>query len=395
MNLKKEKPMQIRNTVSMTRTVAYRPTALAAILLASATVSAQLRVDFNAPGPTHDGSSWAFAHLTFQDALASHPSPPQEFWVAAGTYYPSATHGGTTARHTTFHIPAGFKVYGGFLGNAAGGNETLLQQRNPELNLTILDGNFQNDADPTNNSYHVVYFDGGNFDTTKLSGFTIRNGYANGSGNDARGAGVFIHPGAGSAFAVSLNRLVVKDCFAADGGAGMYISNANGVAQGHVVYFANGWLQGNATHASGGGILVEDGLCELQNVVFWDNSAVLNGGGIAGIKPQGKAGQANVSNCTFHQNQAGQIGGAVYGAGPGTAPVAIVENSILWANTNDEAGSANNVRIDNSVVSGGWPGGNNVIDADPLFREPALGNFRLKYSLANSVPPCLSPCLDQ
>ena len=44
-------------------------------------------IDSDAPGPTHDGTSWLTAYTDLQSALDA--TAAGEIWVAAGTYFPS------------------------------------------------------------------------------------------------------------------------------------------------------------------------------------------------------------------------------------------------------------------------------------------------------------------
>ena len=56
-------------------------------------------VDAAAPGPVHDGASWATAYVFLQDALAEPPAYGDEIWVAAGTYQPDHGGGGQHVKH--------------------------------------------------------------------------------------------------------------------------------------------------------------------------------------------------------------------------------------------------------------------------------------------------------
>jgi hypothetical protein len=70
-------------------------------------------VDADAPGPTHDGSTWDFAYTDLQDALAD-ADPGQQIWVAEGTYKPSVEYGGSGDRYRSFQLKNGVALYGGF-----------------------------------------------------------------------------------------------------------------------------------------------------------------------------------------------------------------------------------------------------------------------------------------
>lgn len=91
-------------------------------------------VDENATG-ANDGSSWADAFTTLQDADAS-VAPNDNVWVAAGTYKPVDKTSGIVFSNKV-------NLYGGF-----NGTETALNQRDIANNPTILSGDI-NGNDPT------------------------------------------------------------------------------------------------------------------------------------------------------------------------------------------------------------------------------------------------------
>ena len=68
-----------------------------------------LYVDVGAPGPTHNGDSWATAYTTLQGALDEATSS-DEIWVAEGVYTPTNTAG----RDASFPLKNGVALYGGF-----------------------------------------------------------------------------------------------------------------------------------------------------------------------------------------------------------------------------------------------------------------------------------------
>ncbi|CAM1354368.1 T9SS type A sorting domain-containing protein [Tenacibaculum insulae] len=167
-------------------------------------------VNTNVSGGANDGTSWANAYSDLQAALNSVYSY-DEIWVAKGTYTPSISD-----VNETFSIRD--NIYGGFAGT-----EANLIDRDLSLihttNATILSGDL-NGNDPVNynlttadytanatnnrsdNSKHVVTVIGNGLE---VNGFTIKNGYANGtSGNDRFGGGIFKE--------VSVSNLTVKNC---------------------------------------------------------------------------------------------------------------------------------------------------------------------------------------
>ena len=69
-----------------------------------------------------DGSNWAAEAMTLQAALAASDLSGDQIWIAAGTYKPVMPADATPTaeeRETTFTIPEGVLVYGGFVGDEA------------------------------------------------------------------------------------------------------------------------------------------------------------------------------------------------------------------------------------------------------------------------------------
>jgi hypothetical protein len=101
------------------------------------------------------------------------------------------------------------------------------------------------------------------------------------------------------------------------------------------------------------------------------------------------AGPVDLINCTITENHATDKKG---GALSDTAGHAVVRNCILWNNrakrakTNEiqNKPSIGTTAVTSSIVQGGCPGTGNI-DTDPLFVDPAGGDFRIQAA---------SPCRD-
>ena len=133
---------------------------LAYVLVSSAALAqGVVYVNGGATG-ANSGSSWIDAFVSLQDALAT-VQIGDEIWLASGTYHPDdgafVEFGDTD---TSFVIPGGVSLYGGFAGI-----ETERNERDFTVFKTVLSGDLlENDAgelDPENplmmdNSRHVV-----------------------------------------------------------------------------------------------------------------------------------------------------------------------------------------------------------------------------------------------
>jgi parallel beta-helix repeat protein len=180
-----------------------------ALLLCRSSAAAVVYVNQNAPGPAHNGGSWAEAFLTVQEGV-DHAASDDDVWVAAGTYVQCIT------------MKEGVALYGGFVGT-----EISRDQRDFVTNETILDGGLAGT---------VVSFPSAITNKTRVDGFTIRNGNAD------IGGGISCD----HASPVIANN-VIRANQGADEGGGIWCDSSNAVITGNQI-------TGNSGSTFGGGI---------------------------------------------------------------------------------------------------------------------------------------------
>lgn len=133
----------------------------------------------------------------------------------------------------------------------------------------------------------------------------------------------------------------------------------------------------NFATESGGAVYNSNGADPtFLNCEFIGNNAVLAGGAIFNSRSN-----AMFINCTVSGSTAG-LGGAMFNE---DFSFPIVTNSVFWDNSLGQffdGDSLTSARYSN--IQGGWPGIGNI-DADPMFVDPASGNYRLLSG---------SPCID-
>jgi hypothetical protein len=279
---------------------------------------------------TDDGLSWVTPLRNLQTALDL-ATAGDEIWVAQGTYYPDEGANQTPDdRNSTFTLKSGVKVLGGFIGiNGA------IIPRDTELFPTILNGDI--DQDDTNipmgaNSYHVVT----GADNAILDGFTIQSGFADGSGPNENGGGIY-----NTADGMLVMNCIITKNDAIHGG-GLYdsglisrIENVEFVTNnsniGGAVYndnafstFVNCQFLGNAT--SQGGAVYNTGTDPntFINCLFSGNLASQEGGGIYNI-----GSPLNLISCTVSGNNASVSAGGLYLE---NTNLGVFQNTILWNN---------------------------------------------------------------
>ena len=273
------------------------------LVTASAALGKIIYVDADATG-ANDGSSWADAYNSPQDALADANSAvkPVEIRVAEGIYTPdsnSADPNGTGDRTATFQLINDVALKGGYTGFG----QPDPNGRDIELYETILSGDLDgNDVDvndpcdletePTRseNSYHVLTGSGTD-ETAILDGFIIKGGNAN-SLSTWKGGGMYCDGDP------VLNNCTFILNSAADSGGGMYNSSGSNPTLTNCT-FAN-----NSAY-TGGGMQNYHSAPVLVNCTFRQNWA-RGGGGMDNWRSN-----VILTNCTFAKNSAPYDGGGV------------------------------------------------------------------------------------
>lgn len=360
-----------------------------------------------------DGLTWATAKRTIQAGIDT-SAAGNEIWVAAGPAY--------VERIT---LKSGVGLYGGF-----NGTETSRGARNPNINVTIIDGNAAG---------HVVSASGAGI-TTTIDGFTIRNGSGTGAGiycynaspaiasnivTGNAGSGIYCYAAApvitgnivqansgrgidcrGSTTTTISNNIIRQNL---DGG--IYCDNSaptitrntvernstSGDGGGINTYYSSPVIQGNTIYGnfaqrSGGGIMCyRSSPVVKSNVISWNTAA--DGGGLllyyrceptianntiiynsATLRTHGGAislenASTTVSYPTVANNVIADNSSGIYRVDTSTTPT--LANNCLWDNTH--------------FAYSGVAAGVTDFQADPQIASDALGDYHLSAS---------SPCLN-
>ena len=346
-----------------------------------------------------DGSSWANATTDLVWALNAakqiHDSYniSPEIWVAEGTYY------GNTSSNNAFSIAGGVKLYGGFAGT-----ENSIDERNITAHPTVLDGQETRRVIRQTSAGHSDQYDYYP-DSLVIDGFTVRNGYANGS-DGSNGGGAYL------SFNFWVNNCRFENNRCNDRGGAVYVA---GGRDGDIAYgFDHCVFTGNQAHETGGAVCDDYQYADYYHCVFQGNTSENYAGGVRG-------GRAFV-NCAIIGNHANQASGGIqnvgklmlncdivgntsnsssYGIGLREFDGALV-NCVIWGNKalysddNYNISVNYNMRIYNSAVEGGCNDnyGNSAInlasDNDgsengllyPFFVDPASGDYRLRDNSA-------------
>jgi predicted outer membrane repeat protein len=355
--------------------------------------TAVLYVDITNNSGTKNGSSWATAYSSIQDAVDA-ASSGDEIWVAAGTY--------TGTGDYVVEMAEDVDLYGGFAGT-----ETQQEQPNWISNPTTIDG-----ADTRRGLLGAH--------GSRLDGFTVTRG-----GNFMDGGGMYVGGELLNEVFMSIVNCTFVNNYTINGGAiyNLYgdielincTFTQNGALQGGAVYNINSYstitgctfnenLSSNyggaiynvSTYAEisdcyfignsvgyinaskGGGLYSKYSRETITNCVFRDNETDGFGGGFYSLGSYG----ATIVNCSFSGNQAGDQGGGIWTDG---SPV--IKNSILWGNSADNNGNEiydeySAADISYSCLNGIFPGTGNL-NTNPDFVSQT--DLRLQAG---------SPCID-
>ena len=258
------------------------------------------------------------------------------------------------------------------------GSLFLTTQNTTYISTTTIDGN---------SSGSVVSFDNSENSSAILCGFTITNG-----SNYNYGGGIFC-----SYSSPILQNLTIISNSAEEGGGICCVHSSpslqNVTISGNTAYESLGLgsgggiccyssspnlesvtITGNSAEGMGGGIFSNNSSPNLENVTITGNSADFGGGIFC------YSSSPNLENVTITSNSAG-YGGSIFC--DSSSPSLI--NSILWNDSPQEiyifSGS---VTVTYSDIEDGWAGTGNI-DSDPLFVNPAIGDYHLQST---------SPCID-
>lgn len=243
-----------------------------------------------------NGKFWQSAYNNLDDAITDAERDGAQIWIAKGTYIP---HGDD--RNASFQLAKGIRLYGGFKGN-----ETSIDQRNPEPNPTILSGDRGKKGNAADNCYHVVI---GAY-RAMLDGLTIRDGSADGVGYNGKGGGLILYEQGRQnrpnmpciiGYSMSLINCTFNNNRARNGGA---VYNYDRTTSNFIgCHFHH-------NNAENGGAIYECVGVESKFIdcLFSDNQAKWRGG--AAMFDYGSRPALNL--CTFKGNKAGSHGGAIF-----------------------------------------------------------------------------------
>ncbi len=239
------------------------------------------------------------------------------------------------------------------------------------ISQTIINGN-QNGS--------VVKFVSGEGLNSIIKGFTITNGFAS--------AYIDSIPAGGGIKCINSSPTIARNIIKENGcdlyidGGGIYCENSNS----HIL---NNTISDNEGAYYGAGICIYDSSEVLikGNVIF--NNLTCSGYGVAkggGIFCGGNMCYAVIEQNTICNNTVD------FGDGGGICSNnASIVNTILWNNYPDEI--YGQITITYSDIQGGWTGIGNI-DADPLFADPANGDFHLTWANFPIPDDTKSPCID-
>ncbi|KAB8155979.1 T9SS type A sorting domain-containing protein [Kordia sp. TARA_039_SRF] len=354
-------------------------------------------VDANATG-ANDGTSWADAYTSLRDALDNNPI--SDFWIKAGTYLPGSN------RTDIFTLTADQSLYGGF-----NGTETMLSQRDPEINVTILSGDLLGNDDGVLTFGNATYSDNSQRilqitqNNVVIDGITLSGGNANGGNNSLKsGAAIRIIE---SCKSVTINDVLFTN---------------NRVERGGVVYYAHTGAQSGNYNYTFTNCTFTNNLGRFASLVYGENP-----------RTNGTL-TSTFINCAFYENVVADLSGSDAGtnalfwfrtdlattqeaifinstiannslSATSTTTAGVVSisrnsgtanlemyNTIIWDNTltngNEQVSvnrfgtqtAPNSVTIANSLAPDGfsnWTTISNIQTTNPMFSDPSAGRYTL------------------
>lgn len=245
------------------------------------------------------GSSWSEA-TTLANACTIATAGDQ-IWAVSGTYLPG------NQQSSTFTIKSGVKLYGGF-----SGEETAIDQRNPQQAPSILSGNIGDQESSKDNVQTIITMLQANGETV-LDGFTITAGEARDRDRNmtlATTAGALYISGSESGQGPIINNCIFTNNRARFGGA-IFIDGKEAASS---PIFTNCQFTDNKSSIRGGAIYSQgnNGAANpiFQNCIFRNNKSDRG----ACLFNEGTNGESNplIEACEFKSNQALTDGAVIY-----------------------------------------------------------------------------------
>ncbi|MBL7113345.1 MAG: right-handed parallel beta-helix repeat-containing protein, partial [Bacteroidales bacterium] len=189
---------------------------------------------------------------------------------------------------------------------------------------------------------------------------------------------------------VMLSNFNIKNNFAGRHGGGIYSKDLSDWGPDSEIY--NGTINGNiASGGYGGGLYAESArYFKMGNVLIHNNSSAGYGAGIYALSSY----DIDFINVTIANNTGAFSGGALYI--PNVFTNIIIQNSLFWNNTPNEI-NGKPFQVTWSDIKGATPQswfGEGCIDTDPMFINPAGGNFALSWTSYPTIDASKSPCID-
>ena len=163
-------------------------------------------IDADCTDPTHDGSSWAKAYRSFNEALAYLASlgsdevggKSLQIHVLEGDLWPRYAYTNLDPKTATIDIPVTasgqpIEIYGGYRRDDTDGTNNTVLPRAPMNYRSILNGNHVG-KDMKDGLYHCITVAASA--KVVIDGFHVINGYAAGEASRQYGAGLLVHDGA-------------------------------------------------------------------------------------------------------------------------------------------------------------------------------------------------------
>ncbi|WP_298511994.1 choice-of-anchor Q domain-containing protein [uncultured Kordia sp.] len=355
-------------------------------------------VDLDATG-ANDGTSWTDAYTSLQNALDNNPI--SDFWIKAGTYVPGTTRG------AIFTLMADQSLYGGF-----NGTETMLSQRDPAVNVTVLSGDILGNDDGvlthgnttySENSYRILQI---LEDNALVDGLTFSGGNANNTGDTSLkfGAAVRIIESCKSA---TFNKVIFTDNRVENAGV-VYYQHTTSQTGNYDYVFTNCTFKNNlgrfatllysVNPRTSGTLTVSLTNCSLtDNIVANISNSLTARNSLVWFRTDvATTHNAILTNCTITNNSLNgtstSLVGVISASRVGGTCNLEVNNTIIWnnklSNGNEQTSvrrwetqtSPNTVTIRNSLAPDGfsnWTTISNIQTTNPMFVDPNAEDYTL------------------